>query len=66
MSQTIAPTRLLRLPSVLARIPVCRTKWYQLVKDGTAPAPVALGARSVAWREADIDAFIAALSKSAA
>lgn len=65
MSQSITPTRLLRLRTVLDRIPVCRTKWYQLIKNGTAPAPVALGARAVAWRETDIDAFIANLSGAA-
>jgi prophage regulatory protein len=63
MSNSIAPTRLLRIRTVLDRVPLCRTKWYQLIKEGAAPAPVALGCRAVAWREADIDAFIANLSE---
>lgn len=65
MSQRTAPTRLLRLPSVLDRVPVSKTEWYRKIKNGTAPAPVALSARSVAWRESDIDAFIAGLSGGA-
>lgn len=56
-------TRLLRLPSVLDRVPVSKTEWYRKIKAGTAPVPVSLSARSVAWRESDIDAFIAALSR---
>lgn len=65
MPASITPTRLLRIRTVLDRVPVCRTQWYAMIKNGSAPAPVALGARAVAWRESDIDAFIANLSGAA-
>ena len=37
------PNRLLRLPQVLAIIPVSRSCWWQWVRDGKAPQPVYLG-----------------------
>lgn len=64
MQQSPVTTRLLKLPSVLDRVPVSKTEWYRRIKNGTAPASVSLSARSVAWRESDIDAFIAALSSA--
>lgn len=36
----------------------CRTSIYQGVKNGTFPAPIKLGARSVGWLSTDIDAWI--------
>ncbi len=38
--------------------PVCRSKWYAGVAEGTYPAPVRLGPRTVAWRVEDIRALI--------
>ncbi|MFZ4539922.1 helix-turn-helix transcriptional regulator [Propionivibrio sp.] len=52
------PASLLRLPQVLALIPVCRATWYNGVKSGRYPASVALGPRCVAWRSADIDQIV--------
>ncbi|WP_374258492.1 helix-turn-helix transcriptional regulator [Aquabacterium sp.] len=52
---------LLRLPEVLAIIPVSRTTWYQGVKDGLYPQQVKLGPRVSAWRRSDIDALLASL-----
>jgi len=54
-----APEALLRLPAVLARFPVSRSKWLQGVKDGIYPAPVTITPRCVAWRESAISALIA-------
>lgn len=50
--------RLLKLPAVLAIIPVSRSAWYQGVATGAYPAGVKLGARSVAWRESSIIALV--------
>lgn len=52
--------RFLRLPQVLARIPIGRTAWYQAIKDGDAPAPVKLGTVSM-WPAHEIDALAARL-----
>jgi prophage regulatory protein len=60
MSQEISRSlRLLRRPQVQARVGIGRTTIYAMVNDGTFPAPVQLGARAVAWRESEIDAWIA-------
>lgn len=50
--------RLLRLPQVLAIIPVSRSEWYRRLAAGDAPAPVELGPRARAWRLSDIDAYL--------
>ena len=57
---------LLRLPSVLAKVPVSRSAWWQGVKEGRYPAPVKLGPRTTAWRESEINALIQSLTKQAA
>ncbi|MEW6489349.1 MAG: AlpA family phage regulatory protein [Thermodesulfobacteriota bacterium] len=50
--------RLLRLPAVLSLVPWCRSTLYAKVKAGEFPPPVTLGARSVAWRESEVSAWI--------
>lgn len=62
MDKQTPPRRLLRLPSVLDRVSHSRTEWYRRVKAGTAPSPIKLGVRSVAWLEGDIDAYIKTLA----
>lgn len=52
---------LLRLPDVLALIPLSRTTFLEGAAKGIYPAPVRLGARCVAWRVSDIQAFLANL-----
>ncbi len=51
--------RLLRFPEVSERVALKRTAIYDRVGAGTFPAPVRLTERAVAWRESDIDAWIA-------
>lgn len=56
----IHPTRLERLPDVLARYPVGKSTWWAGVKSGIFPAPVKLaGGRCCAWRSEEIDKLIA-------
>lgn len=50
--------RLLRLPDVLARIPISRSRWYAGVKSGEYPAPIKISANISAWRSEDIDALL--------
>lgn len=52
-------TGFLRLPEVLALIPVSKSTWWAGIKDGRFPAPVKLGPRTTAWRAEDIRALIA-------
>jgi prophage regulatory protein len=53
--------RLLRLPEVVSRTGKARSTIYRDVKAGAFPAPVQIGERSVAWREADIVAWMDSL-----
>lgn len=70
MSQLLPETGLLRLSQIIGRratkrrpalpaiIPVSRTTWYDGIKAGRFPKPVALGPMSVAWRAEDIRRLI--------
>lgn len=48
-----------------ALIPVSRTTFLKGVREGRYPAPIKLGARSVAWRVEDIRALIEKLGGAA-
>jgi len=48
-----------RLPQVLAVIPIGKTQFWEGIKTGKFPAPVKLGVRTTAWRVEDIRALIA-------
>ncbi len=63
----IPQTGFVRLPTILAHIPVSRSTWWAGVKSGKYPAPVkSLGANITAWRAEDIHALITSLSQPAA
>ena len=62
--QTAKAPRLLRLPSVLEKVALSRTELHRRISAGTFPKPLKLGARSVAWTEASIDAWIQSLEES--
>ena len=48
------------VPPIPAIIPVKKSCWWQMVRDGRAPKPVKLGPRVTAWRVEEIRALIAA------
>jgi prophage regulatory protein len=48
----------MRLPAVLAVIPVSRSTWWAGIKSGRFPKPVKLARRISAWRVTDIQALI--------
>lgn len=50
--------RLIRLPEVLTRVGLRRSRWYDLVAEGRAPTPVRLSERAVAWSETEVDDWI--------
>jgi len=52
-----------RLPQVLAVIPISKSSWWDGVKAGKYPKPVKLSARVTCWRVEDIRALIAKLSQ---
>jgi prophage regulatory protein len=51
--------KLIRLPEVRQRVPLSRSMIYLLIQRGEFPKPISLGRRSVAWIEAEIDAWVA-------
>lgn len=53
--------RIIRLPEVKSKTGQSRTTIYEKVKEGTFPAPISLGGRSVGWVESEVDEWIDAL-----
>jgi prophage regulatory protein len=53
--------RLLRLPQVLAIIPISKSGWWAGVKEGRYPAAVKLSERITCWRESDIRTLLDSL-----
>ena len=62
MSSMLTETTFLRLPQVLAIIPISKSAWWQGCKDGRFPNPIKLGPRTSAWRSSDIAALVEQLS----
>jgi prophage regulatory protein len=56
--------RLLRLPEVIRAVGLRRSAIYARVAAGTFPAPVSIGARSVAWVSDDVAKWIDAQVKA--
>lgn len=54
-----------RLPTVLTKIPVSRSAWWQGIKDGRYPAGVKIGPRTTAWLKSDIEELCNRLSGDA-
>jgi prophage regulatory protein len=54
-----AAKRILRRRKVEGRTGKSRSSIYKGIQDGTFPAPIRLGPRSVGWLESDIDDWIA-------
>jgi len=59
---TSTTSRLLRLPTVLNRVPFSKTEIYRRMRTGDFPKPVSLGVRAVAWLESDIEQYIQKLA----
>ena len=57
---------LLRIRKVREIVALSRTELYRRIRAGDFPVPIALGRRAVAWRDSDIQAWIAARSPKGA
>lgn len=62
--QDIPEIGFVRLPQILAVIPVGRTSWWAGVKSGHFPKPVKLSANCTAWKAEDIRELIKKLSEN--
>jgi predicted DNA-binding transcriptional regulator AlpA len=58
MHVNLTENSLLRLPQVLALIPVSRSAWWAGCKSGRFPKPVKIGPRTSAWKGSDILAVL--------
>ena len=52
-------TRLVRLKEVQHRVGLGRSTIYRWMAEGRFPKPLQLGSHSVAWKQDEIDAWIA-------
>ena len=54
----------LRLPQVLALIPVSKSVWWEGCKTGRFPKPIKLSPRTTVWLAYDIEQFIKSFSSN--
>jgi predicted DNA-binding transcriptional regulator AlpA len=64
MESNIPTKDFLRLPQVLALIPVSRSSWWAGIKAGRYPKPVKIGPRTSAWEVKTIDALLEDFSRN--
>ena len=62
MFSNIPTSGFLRLPQILAIIPISKSAWWEGCRTGRYPKPVKLGPRTTVWRAEDIAAFINQIS----
>lgn len=59
LSRPILPeTGFVRLPQVLAIIPISRSAWWAGIREGKFPKGIKLGSKTTVWRADDIRALI--------
>lgn len=58
MIESIPQTGFVKIPQILAVIPVSRSTWWAGVKKSRFPAPIKLGANTTVWKAEDIHALI--------
>ena len=59
LTRTVLPdTGFLRLPQVLALIPISRSAWWAGIRKGRFPKGIKLGSKTTVWRAEDIRALI--------
>lgn len=64
MENTEGIDRLLRLPDVIRITGMGRNTVYTRIKEGTFPKQVKIGPKSVAWRQSEINQWMASLNPS--
>lgn len=56
--------KMMRLPEVMAKTGLSRTRLYAASQEGTFPKPCKIGERATAWVESEVDAWIEQRIKS--
>jgi len=62
MVNQLIQTGFVRLPQILAVIPIGKSTWWAGVKTGKYPQPVKLGINTTAWKSEDISELIKKLA----
>ncbi|MEX3316651.1 helix-turn-helix transcriptional regulator [Sulfitobacter sp. PS-8MA] len=57
------PSSVLRLPEVRERVGLSKSSIYAFIAAEQFPKPIRIGARAVAWRLSDIEAWLASKSE---
>jgi prophage regulatory protein len=57
-SVNAAPSRFIRLRELLTRVPLSRTRIYELIKEGRFPAAIKLSERASAWDAAWVEQWL--------
>lgn len=55
---TLPDTGFMRLPQILALIPISRSAWWAGIREGKYPKGIKLGSKTTVWRAEDIRALI--------
>lgn len=55
---TIPEQGFLRLPQILALIPVGASSWWRWCAEGKAPKPIKLGAKTTVWDAKQVSEFM--------
>lgn len=63
MSIVIPNQGFLRLPQVLAIIPISKSSWWDGCRTGRFPKPVKIGPRITVWRAEDIIGLVQTLGQ---
>ena len=61
-----APTRLLRLPEVMARVGLKRSSIYQRMSEGRFPKSRSLGPKCAVWVEVEIELWVNEVAQTTA
>ena len=60
-TNSLPSTGFVRLPQILAVLPISKSAWWQGIKDGKYPHGIKLGGRTTAWRVEDIKNLLKSL-----
>ena len=55
----LAPDRIVRMKTILARTGLSRSTIYRKIAEGTFPPRIKISVNGAGWRESDIDRWIA-------
>ena len=55
----LAPDRIVRLKTILARTGLSRSTIYRKIAEGTFPPQIRISANGAGWRESDINRWVA-------